>query len=512
MSKPTKSGPAPIIPEGAALTPSAEDATLMEETGATIADFSGDPDNEIVEIDKSKPADFDDDDDDGENADDVAAAIAEGQYGDDDIMEIEGDMLSADAEAQAEAAAAADAEADAEDAEAEAAAAEGAAVPDSAIAVYSGHSDAVYCVAVSPADSSLVASGAGDDSAHLVDYSDPSAPQSLLELSGNDSVSAVAFSPDGSLLAIGFMDGAIHIVDVAAREVLHELSADADLECLAWVPPAPGAAPDAAAPVLVTGNSEGLIHVWDAMGGYPRTVLTSPRREPVLALGFPRAVAAQPALLLSGGESGASTLWDLDRGRPLAQLKGGLEAHKGGVLCFARHPSQPIAVSSAQDGTVHVISLATAGKASVVNRLKDAHRDSVEVATLGQAGPQTLLATASSDCTVKIWDATRGWALRQTLQHEGGVVAALWVPNAPVLVTASADGAVRVWDARDGRLLSTLTGHNNAILAMAPAPMADGGFRVVTASDDSTVRVFDLTDTVRAARTAVAPAAIRTGK
>jgi len=464
----------------------------MQHTGSAAVNIENEEGAEMVAVDKSKPADFADDDDDDVDADALAAALNEGQYGDDDL---EGD--------DADAADAADGEEEQGQLDADAE------VPDQSVATHRGHKDAVYCVAVSPANPALVASGAGDDSAHLLDLSDPAAPAVLLELAGlTDSVNAVAFSPDGALLAVGVMDGTVHIVDVAAREVLHELSADGDLETLLWQPQAAGSSEP---PCLATANSEGLVHLWDVAAGYARKVLSAPRREPVRSLLFLRGVTGPggAALLLAGSENGTVTLWDSDKGKALATLKGGNDVHQGGVICLAQHPTQPLAVSGAQDGSVHVLSLAGAstGKLSVLARLKEAHRDSVEALTFGGTTGQPLLASASADCVAKVWDPSRNWMLRQTLQHEGGVAAAAWVPALPVLVTAAADGVVRAWDGRDGQRLAALTGHNNAVLAMAlAAPAGKGEVRVATGSDDNTVKLWDLSAVAAKAKAGLASA------
>src|SRR5205085_9922949 len=75
-------------------------------------------------------------------------------------------------------------------------------------ATFSGHSDTVNAVAVSP-DGKLVASGSDDDTVRLWN---PGDGKEVLRLKGHsDSVLSVAFSPSGALLASAGADDVIRI-------------------------------------------------------------------------------------------------------------------------------------------------------------------------------------------------------------------------------------------------------------------------------------------------------------
>jgi TPR repeat protein len=55
-------------------------------------------------------------------------------------------------------------------------------------------------------------------------------------------------------------------------------------------------------------------------------------------------------------------------------------------------------------------------------------------------------------------------------------------------VTASVDKTARLWDARDGTQLRVLSGHDDQLSSAAYSP---DGKRIVTASDDKTIRIYD---------------------
>ena len=71
--------------------------------------------------------------------------------------------------------------------------------------------------------------------------------------------------------------------------------------------------------------------------------------------------------------------------------------------------------------------------------------------------------------------------------HTKWVASASFGPDGMRIVTASLDGTVRVWDARSGAQLVVLKGHASWYV---PASFSPDGSRVLTASPDGTVRVW----------------------
>ena len=67
-----------------------------------------------------------------------------------------------------------------------------------------------------------------------------------------------------------------------------------------------------------------------------------------------------------------------------------------------------------------------------------------------------LLASASRDRTVKVWDAATG-SLQQTLEgHSGSVNSVAFSRDSKLLASASRDRTVKVWDAATGSLQQTV--------------------------------------------------------
>lgn len=100
-----------------------------------------------------------------------------------------------------------------------------------------------------------------------------------------------------------------------------------------------------------------------------------------------------------------------------------------------------------------------------------------------------IIASASADKTVKIWDRKTGAILQNLTDHQDQVYAVVFSPDGQLLVTASQDKTIKIWQVETGELLNTLTGHLEGVRSLA---MSSDGKILVSGSLDNTVKVWNL--------------------
>ncbi|GFF62887.1 WD40-repeat-containing domain protein [Aspergillus udagawae] len=99
-----------------------------------------------------------------------------------------------------------------------------------------------------------------------------------------------------------------------------------------------------------------------------------------------------------------------------------------------------------------------------------------------------LLASASADRTIKLWDPTTG-ELRQTLEgHSDWAHSVSFSPDSQLLASASGDRTIKLWDPTTGELRQTLEGHSVWINSVSFSP---DGQLLASASDDRTINLWN---------------------
>jgi WD40 repeat protein len=207
--------------------------------------------------------------------------------------------------------------------------------------------------------------------------------------SGQYLVDSLAWSPDGTQLAVGVGD--LEVWEVASGRMVAKLLPVGGVHSVTWSPD--GKLLAFTSSLDPDRGDEGVVVVWDpSKGDGP----ASEANTVVLAghLGLVHSVTWSPdgRSLASGGEDTTVKVWDLSAKQNTVTLSGHTEAIR--------------AVSWSPDGR--------------------------------------LLASGSSDDTIRVWD-TGSNQTKATLQHPNDVTSLAWSPDATRLASGCDDATIRIW-------------------------------------------------------------------
>jgi photosystem II stability/assembly factor-like uncharacterized protein len=189
-------------------------------------------------------------------------------------------------------------------------------------------------------------------------------------------------------------------------------------------------------------------------------------------------------------ENGSLLQWDIN-GQPYPMV---IPRHSDWVYTVEYSLNDDLLVSASKDGTIRFATIHCCFW--VYRDLPPLTGHGGEVTSFAFAG-WTMMASGSADGTVKVWDFSEadgygddaGVKLLNTLKgHTGWIWDVAYSPDRTMLASASGDGTVRLWDPESGENLQILRGHTEAVWRVAFPPERQF---LASASWDSTIRFWD---------------------
>jgi len=98
-----------------------------------------------------------------------------------------------------------------------------------------------------------------------------------------------------------------------------------------------------------------------------------------------------------------------------------------------------------------------------------------------------IIASASFDKSVRLWDGKTGQFMARLLGHVQEVYQLAWSADSRLLVSGSADSTLKLWSARKKKLDTDLPGHGDDIYAVDWSP---DGQKVVSGGKDKVLRIW----------------------
>ncbi|XP_030455779.1 WD40 repeat-containing protein HOS15-like [Syzygium oleosum] len=330
-------------------------------------------------------------------------------------------------------------------------------IPGTDVTILEGHTSEVCACAWSPAGS-LLASGSGDSTARIWTIPDGTTKSSLQNgtpdvlilkhVKGRTNekskdVTTLDWNGDGTLLATGSYDGQARIWTTNGELKTTLSRHKGPIFSLKW---------NKKGDYLLTGSCDKTAIVWDVKAEEGKQQFEF-HTGPTLDVDWRNNVS-----FATSSTDNMIYVCKIGENRPIKTFAG----HQGEVNCVKWDPTGSLLASCSDDITAKIWSMK---QDKYVHDLKEHLK---EIYTLrwsptgsGTNNPnqQLVLASASFDSTVKLWDVELGKLIYSLNGHRDPVYSVAFSPNGEYLASGSLDKSVHIWSLKEGKIVKTYTGN-----------------------------------------------------
>jgi len=268
---------------------------------------------------------------------------------------------------------------------------------------------------------------------------------------------------------VGGVQGDVRVCDATGRELATLIGHSAEITALVF-------SPDGS--LLFSAANDNTVKIWDWRATTEKVCLPNEHARPPLAL----AISADGRTLASGGADGTIVVWNIAAGKKRLSLR----SPKGTILSIAFHPDDRTlaAMTTAEKVWFWNLERRDAEPRSLELAGVGLERG------LAYSPDGRYLATAIGQKTIRLWDAATLEPIYDLKGHVAGI-GALAFASSTRLISGGWDRTIRVWDLSSipDRVPPPLVlrGHRGFVTSVSTDR---GGQRIVTAGMDHTARLW----------------------
>lgn len=363
---------------------------------------------------------------------------------------------------------------------------------------YPVHRDCGRAVAFSP-DGKIVATGAED-----IILWNATTQELILRWEHSSFVWGLAWSPDGRHLVSTYGDGSILVWDVKGRERLANLNEHSlPVNAVAFSPDGQR---------IASGSGDRSVIIWNTATGRKEAVLLG-HKQRVIAVAF----SPSGDRLASLGQNGELIGWDIEQRKPRWRAA---DVYTYGRLAFSPDGRWLAAAEGIHNGDTGQMALRYEDRSSFGFAADDVtfSADGKRFASVGASGVGLLCVwdanqwkmigheNADEDTTVSmspngeqlvtggvnkeltLWQAVPLRRLGVLGRHAARIKQVAFSPDGRRVVSVGDDGAIKLWDVASRKLVKDIGTHTAPVLAVAFSP---DGQQIVSGEQDKSVRLYE---------------------
>jgi WD40 repeat protein/serine/threonine protein kinase len=293
-----------------------------------------------------------------------------------------------------------------------------------------GHQDEAWSLAFSP-DGGTVVTGSDDSKPDptIKVWNNTSGRLTRAWNGGHGTVAALAWSPDGQVIASGHLIGQanVRLWDATSGTALGTLKGHTD-RVRAVIFSRDGK-------TLATAGADGTVRLWDVASRRERFTLSG-HADTVHSIAY----SPDGKRLASAGNDGDVRLWDLPAdGEPVSSPQ--ILRNRANLMAVAFAPDGKTIAAADDMGSVTIWDLERATPLRLI------HSDGEKLFQLAFTGDGAVLAAAGKQGSIGFWDPMTGQELMTLAAHRGQINGLAFSPDSSILGSVAHDGSVRLWRA-----------------------------------------------------------------
>lgn len=331
--------------------------------------------------------------------------------------------------------------------------------------IFTGHTGDVHEVVFSPDGKTLMSSSSTE--IKLWDIR----PQLKILEGHTANVTSIVFSPDGKVIASASYDGSVQLWDIATGEVLKTFRGHRDFVLSVAYSPDDSLIASGSCGELNDSDQciQGEIKMWNVATGQEHHTLNG-------GLGSIREVAFSPdGQYLASASCGLQDdsnqciqgeikVWNVVTEDEILTLSG----HSNYVETIEFSPDGRSLASGSRDNSIIFWDLATGGELFTI----EGHRDTVNSIAFSPDGTTLVSASCKSNnsrgfCNageIKLWDIASQTEILTLEGHSSEVNDVAFSPDGQLIASASFDRSINLWDVSTGQLILTLFEHDSQVI------------------------------------------------